>query len=115
MSLDSPSVALAAASSSAPPAAFSQVVRRDILLVTGDGPLLKHLKDYPLAPQVNVPIISSVFHGHPFEEVTSWVESTEIVLMANGLISLEDKLRWVRHFFDGPAAMYFYTMSLTSS
>ena len=35
--------------------------------------------------------------------------------MANGLISLEDKLRWVRPFFDGTAAMYFDTLNITNS
>ena len=93
VSLDINSAAFATVSSSSPPAAFSQVARRDNLFVTGDCPLLKNLKNYPLVPPVNAPILPSVFHGHPFEEVTSWVDSTKIVLMAKGLVSLEDKLR----------------------
>ena len=71
---------------------------------------MQHLKTTAATVRSNIPVVHTVFHGYPTEDVHTSVEFLELVFLAKGVALLDEQLRWVRLYLEDTAARYIDTL-----
>ena len=71
---------------------------------------MQHLKTIAATVWSNIPVVHTVFHGYPTEDVHTWIESLELVFLAKWVALLDEQLRWVRLYLEYTAVRYFDTL-----
>ena len=74
------------------------------------GGLFYKLKNRTDLPSVPLPVQPKPFTGAPSQDMYSWPQSLDIVFLARGIVSLDDKLCCVIGFVEGPAAQFLATL-----